>query len=240
MSSRVLVVGGSTGIGRALVEQLCAEGQRVVFTFCASREQADDLAAQTGAEAVHYDQTSDQAVGGLAARVRAEPFDALVHNGAQRFPRTLLLKTDVNAFLLYQQHALRGVLEISKAFATAVKERKGSGVIVNVLTSSVLGMPPAKQAAYVTSKYALLGLTRAMAVELVRYGVRVNAVSPGMTDTAFNFDLPERFLEEVACTLPLSRLAEPGEVAAVVRFLISPAASYLNGANIPVTGGQAC
>jgi NAD(P)-dependent dehydrogenase (short-subunit alcohol dehydrogenase family) len=111
---------------------------------------------------------------------------------------------------------------------------------VNVLTSYTLGMPPAKLATYVTSKHALLGLTRSMAVEFIRYGVRVNAVSPGMTRTDFLADLPQEFIEQVEAALPMERLATAAEVAAVIRFLLSPEASYINGANIPVCGGQAC
>lgn len=114
------------------------------------------------------------------------------------------------------------------------------GAIVNVLTTYTLGVPPAKLAAYVTSKYALLGLTRSMAVEFIRYGVRVNAVSPGVTRTEFIADLPEMFVEQLEAGLPMRRLATPQEVAAVICFLLSVDASYINGANLPVTGGQSC
>src|SRR5262249_19544334 len=111
---------------------------------------------------------------------------------------------------------------------------------VNVLTTYTLGLPPAKLSAYVTSKYALLGLTRSMAVEFVRYGVRVNAVSPGVTRTEFIADLPERFIEQMEAGLPMERIATPQEVASVICFLLSPEASYMTGVNVPVSGGQSC
>ncbi|MGD0947519.1 MAG: SDR family oxidoreductase [Candidatus Binatia bacterium] len=113
-------------------------------------------------------------------------------------------------------------------------------LVTGVLTSYTLGMPPAKLATYVTSKHASLGLTRSMAVEFIRYGIGVNAVSPGMTRTGFLADLPQQFIEQVEAALPMERLATAAEVAAVIRFLLSPEASYINGANIPVCGGQAC
>jgi NAD(P)-dependent dehydrogenase (short-subunit alcohol dehydrogenase family) len=79
-----------------------------------------------------------------------------------------------------------------------------------------------------------------MAVEFIRYGIRVNAVSPAMTRTEFIADLPERFLEQMEASFPMERLASAAEVAGVIDFLLSPQASYISGANIPVSGGQTC
>ncbi|MBX3025192.1 SDR family oxidoreductase [bacterium] len=237
---RVAVTGGSGGIGAATVRHLAGQGHDVLFTYCRGRESAEALQDATGARARHYDQGDPASLAALAALLREEPFDALVNNAARPSPRRLLLKTDPEAFIAYQAEALRGVLTLSSALASQLKARGAPGAIVTVLSSVTLGMPPAKQAAYVSAKYALLGLTRAMAVELVRHGVRVNAVAPSMTATAFNADLPERFVEELAATLPMERLATPAEVAGVIAFLLSPAASYITGVNLPVAGGQAC
>lgn len=237
---RVLITGGSGGIGAALVRRLRAAGHAVVFTHCRNADAAAALAAETGADTVVYDQTAPESVDALAARLREGSFDGLVNNAAQVWPRQLLLKTDVDAFLRYQADALRGVFALGRAFAEQAKRAGTPGAIVTVLSSVTLGMPPAKLTPYVTSKYALLGLTRSMAVEFVRYGVRVNAVSPGMTRTDFNAELPERFLEQVAAGLPMERLATPDEVAAAIAFLLSPEASYLAGTNLPITGGQGC
>jgi NAD(P)-dependent dehydrogenase (short-subunit alcohol dehydrogenase family) len=238
--SRIAITGGSGGIGAALVARLAADGHAVLFTFCRNEAAARALAARTGADCCHYDQSQAASVSALAARLRGGGFDALVNNAAAAARRQLLLKTDAEDFLAYQLAALRGVFALSQAFVEDVKRRAASGAIVNVLSSVTLGLPPAKQAAYVTSKYALLGLTRSLAVEGVHYNVRVNAVSPGMTRTDFNADLPARFVDEVAAALPMQRLATPDEVASAVRFLLSPEASYISGANIPVAGGHAC
>jgi 3-oxoacyl-[acyl-carrier protein] reductase len=238
--TRVLVTGGSRGIGEALVRRLVSDGHHVVFTFCHSEANAHAIAEATGAEPLRYDQSSVASVEELAATVRTGEFDALVNNASQPAQRRLLLKTDLESFVAYQTVALRGVLALSTAFVEQVRRRGGSGSIVNVLSSVTLGMPPAKLAVYVTSKHALVGLTRSMAAEFVRYGVRVNAVSPGMTRTEFIADLPERFIAQVEASLPMERLATAAEVAAVVRFLMSREASYVIGANIPVCGGEVC
>ncbi len=238
--NRVVITGGSGGIGAALVSRLTGDGQRVLFTFCRNEQAARALAERSGAECCHYDQTSEESVAALAARIRGGTFDALINNAAQALPRQALLKIDAAQFVAYHAAALRGVVELSQAFAEQARRHSVPGVIVNVLSSVTLGMPPAKQAPYVTSKYALLGLTRSMAVEFVRYGVRVNAVSPGMTRTDFNAELPQRFIEQLETTLPMERLAKADEVAAAIRFLLSPDASYITGANIPICGGQLC
>lgn len=238
--SRVLVTGGSGGIGAALVRRLRAEGHEIVFTFCRGAERARQLEEATGARPLHYDQSSIASVREVASLLRQGDFDALVNNAGEPPKRQLLVKSDAEQFVSYQVNALRGVLELSNAFAARARERQTGGAIVNVLTTYTLGVPPAKLSAYVTSKYALLGLTRSMAVEFVRYGIRVNAVSPGMTRTEFIADLPEMFIEQLESGLPMQRLATPHEVAGVIHFLLSPDAAYVHGANLPVTGGQAC
>ena len=238
--SRALVTGGSGGIGESVVRRLRAAGGEVVFTYCRSAERAEALAKETGARAVAYDQSSAASIEELAALIATEDLDVLVNNASGIPPKKLLLKTGADDFMAYVSESLRGVLRLSSALATRARDRDRGGAIVNVLTSYVLGMPPAKLSAYVTSKHALLGLTRSMAVEFLRYGVRVNAVSPSVTRTNFISDLPERFVEQLEAGLPMGRLATADEVAAVIEFLISPAATYLNGVNIPIAGGQTC
>ncbi len=238
--SRALVTGGSSGIGASVVRRLRAAGSEVIFTYCRGGERAEALAAETGARAVAYDQSSAASIEELAALIAKEDLDVLINNASGIPPKKLLLKTGADEFMGYVSESLRGVLRLSSAFAARARDRGNGGTIVNVLTSYVLGMPPAKLSAYVTSKHALLGLTRSMAVEFLRYGVRVNAVSPSVTRTSFISDLPDRFVEQLEAGLPMGRLATADEVAAVIEFLISPAATYLNGVNIPIAGGQTC
>lgn len=238
--TRILVTGGSSGIGAATVRFLTERSHDVVFTFCRNEAHAEAVRKGTGATPLHYDQAVPESVAALRAKVASGDFDGLVNNAAQPTPRRLLTKIEPEEFVAHQSDAVRGVLALSTAFASRAKERGAGGAIVNVLSSVTLGVPPAKQAPYVTAKYALLGLTRSMAVEFLRIGVRVNAVSPAMTDTAFNADLPERFVQELAASLPMGRLATPAEVAGVIGFLLSPEAGYITGANVPIAGGQAC
>ncbi len=233
---KILVVGGSGGIGEATVRLLCRDGHELSFTYHANVAASATLEKETGAKKIHYDFSSKKSISKLSAQVLSGSLDGLVYTAAEKFQRETILKTDTNAFLQYLSHSIGGYYKVSQAFADSAKNRKAPGVLVNVLSSVVFDTPPAKQASYVSAKYALLGLMRCQAVEFGAFGIRVNAISPGMTQTKFNSDLPERFLEIYAESLPLRRLLTPGEVASAARFLLSSEASGLQGNNLPVTG----
>ena len=119
-----------------------------------------------------------------------------------------------------------------------VMKRQRKGRIINILTSYVVGHPPSGLADYVSAKYALLGLTKALAKEWGKYGITVNAVSPSFIKNSFTRDVPEKFSELLVVQTPLGRLATSSDVAKVVAFLISDEADYITGENIVVAGGS--
>lgn len=240
MMKGVLVTGGSGGIGSSLVRNLRADGREVTFTFQRQEDKARKLESQTGSKALHYDSSTPGSLEVLCSAVRESELDGLVNLAAHRVERQAFLKLDCERILERVQEGLLGPLRLSQAFAASCRDQKRSGAIVNVLTSYVLGLPPEKMLGYVMLKHALLGATRALAIELARYSIRVNAVSPAMTRTDYLSDLPERLIEMAEDGLPLKRLATPDEVSAVIAFLLSPSASYIQGANVPISGGTAC
>ena len=116
---------------------------------------------------------------------------------------------------------------------------RGAGHIINIGSTHAWGVPPPNLSGYISAKAALAALTRCAAVELGPKGVRVNMVSPGMTETDLIADVPERMRKVFAMQNPLRRLALPDDVAAVVASLVSPAGAFIHGADIPVAGGAA-
>jgi NAD(P)-dependent dehydrogenase (short-subunit alcohol dehydrogenase family) len=236
----VLITGGTGGIGSALVRTLRTSGRDVCFTYKRRTDAARELEEETGAWAVAYDGLDPESRSALCRLIRESEFDGLVNLGADRAHRQSFLKSDCDQVLTEVHQGLAGPFTLCHSFAGSCREKQRPGAIVNVLTSYVLGLPPEKMTAYIILKHALLGLSRSLAVELAKFGIRVNAVSPAMTRTGYISDLPERFVQMHEEGLPLARLAAPEEVAAVIVFLLSPSAAYIHGANIPIAGGTAC
>ena len=237
--SKILILGGSSGIGEALARMLATDGDEVTFTYFKNKDKAKAIESETGAKAVFYDQAADASINELVQLAAAGNFDALVNNAAEPYKRESLLEANVDDFLNYFGRGVRGPFKICQAFAASAYKRTFAGKIVHVLSSVVMGLPPEKQSNYIALKYAWLGLMRAQAVEFRKINIQVNAVSPSMTRTPMISDLPERFVKMMEQALPMGRIATPDEIAGVIRFLLSPQAVYMHGANVPVTGGQA-
>ena len=228
-------------MGEAIVRRLVKDGHTVVFTYHARGTHAKKLAGETGAEAILFDIRDRSSVDKLAAKISGESFDGLVNTAASPIPsRELFTKTDPGQFIEYVAGELSALVRLSHAFVVKARKDRRAASIVNMLTAYTLGMPPGKLSAYVTLKYAMLGLTLSLATDLAPHNIRVNAVSPSIAETRFTSDIPKRWLEMEAEASPMKRLVTPEDVAFVVVFLLSPEAGYITGVNIPVAGGGVC
>lgn len=236
-----VVTGAARGIGRACALALGEAGWRVAIGYRTSEGEAKEtleaLEAAGGEGAVvHLDVTDEASVAEAFRSVneRLGPVTGLVNNAGfsqdgllLKYPVAVLartLDTNVRGAFLCAQQALRTML------------RARWGRIVNV--SSVIAFRGnAGQTAYAASKTALVGFTRSLAREVGAKGVTVNAVCPGLLDTEMTAHLDDRARAYYIDQTPLGRTAHPEEISAVVRFLMSEEASYVNGAVIPVDGG---
>ena len=124
-----------------------------------------------------------------------------------------------------------------KAILPAMRKTK-SGRIIFLTTQYTEGTPPANVMPYVAAKQALNGMAKSLSVELAAYGITVNLVSPGMTQTELISELPEKVKLLTAAKAPLKRLANPDEVASAIIYLASKEAAYITGETIRINGGQ--
>ena len=242
-----IVTGAADGIGWATAQRLAADGLHVALLDLRA-DAAQGRAAELGPGhlGLGCDVTSEDSVEAAVAAVVARfgRIDALVNNagiGDQTGPTT---EQSVQAFDLVLAVHLRGTFLMSRAVAKHMLQAapvpgRGRGAIVNLGSiASITGLPARN--AYSAGKAGVLGMTRAMASEWARSGIRVNAVAPGYVRTALVTELERKGAIDAAAICrrtPLGRMAEPAEIAEVIAFLASSRASYVTGALIPVDGG---
>jgi 3-oxoacyl-[acyl-carrier protein] reductase len=234
------VTGAASGIGLATARRFLDEGARVVAIDLRPLEQTT-LAKELGAEAqpgarCRYLAADVASAQGLAAVAQAmeSGVDVLVNNAGITRDASLgkLSADDWDKVIAVN---LTAVFRLSQAAAAKMKAQK-SGAILNA-ASVVAHTGNFGQANYVASKAGVIGLTKTLARELGRSGVRVNAVAPGFVETPMTAPVPQQVLAAMSEKTPLQRLAKPEEIASVYAFLASDDASYITGAVINVDGG---
>jgi 3-oxoacyl-[acyl-carrier protein] reductase len=242
----VLVTGGSRGIGRATAEAFARAGAAVAFNYARPEDESEaeeTLVALRATGARAHGMRADVADGDAVSRLFAEvrdvlggPPGVLVNNAAVTHDAPLMMigeeawdrviATNLKGAYLCARAALRGMIAARR------------GRIVNVVSpAAFIGHEGASS--YAASKGGLVALTKSLAREVARFGITVNAVSPGLVDTQLVSGVAETRRHDLERQIPLGRLARTEEVAGAILFLASAAASYVTGTTLHVDGGLA-
>jgi 3-oxoacyl-[acyl-carrier protein] reductase len=237
---KVLVTGGSRGIGASIVKVLAARGAQVAFTYSSNEASAQKILNElpgSGHICLKMNITDEASVIAGVEQVleQFKELDGLVNN-AGITKDTLLLRMKSEDFSNVVDTNLKGTFLVSKAILKGMlKQRRGS--IVNI--TSVIGqMGNAGQANYAASKAGTEAFSKSMALESASRGLRVNCVAPGFIATEMTEVLTEEQKKQIMTRIPLERIAEPEEVAYAVSFLLSDESKYITGHTLSVNGGM--
>jgi NAD(P)-dependent dehydrogenase (short-subunit alcohol dehydrogenase family) len=240
-AEKIIVTGAAQGIGRAVALRMAVEGAHVAI-WDVQADGAEETARRCRAQgalarAFPVDVGAPADVETAVAAFEREwgvP-DALVNN-AGIYPRAHALDMELAQWQRVLQVNLSGTFICACAVARRMKEN-GAGAIVNMASGRALA-GAAKGAHYAASKGGIIALTKSLALDWARYGIRVNCVIPGITDTAQpRGELSDNELYAMGAHIPLGRIGEPRDIAAAVAFLLGDDSAYMTGQSIAVNGG---
>jgi 3-oxoacyl-[acyl-carrier protein] reductase len=240
-SDIAVVTGASRGIGAAIARELAAEGAPVVVHYAKNADAAAEVVAEIrakGGKAVRYraDIRNERDVAQMfrAVRRRLGTVRLLVNNAGvtadgfaallSRTQWTDVIDTNLTGAFFCSREALKAMIYAKR------------GAVVNITSVSGIAGTPG-QANYSASKAGLIGLTRSLSREVAQYGIRVNAVAPGLVDTDMITGLPGDLVNRYIESVPMRRICLPDEVATVVSFLLSDKAKSVTGQTLAVDGG---
>lgn len=238
-----LITGGGRGIGRAISLALAQEGTKVCVNYFHNKDTAEEVVKrikENGGEAISYrtDVSKLEEVNRMVEEVNKKfgGIDILINNAGLNIDKYLMIMNEKEWDKVIDVN-LKGTFNCSKAISRVMISQR-SGNIVNLASISAIS-GTAGQTNYSAAKGGIISFTKSLARELAPFGIRVNALAPGLIDTEMVKQMPKEMLDRVLKITPLKRVGTPEEVAKVVTFLVSKEANYITGQVIKIDGGLA-
>lgn len=237
MSGVAIVTGGTRGIGLEISKALIADGYNVAAIYHGNEEAAEKFRQDTGHKAYRFDVADYDSCEKWIAQIEAElgPVAVLVNNAGITKDATLH-KMPVESWHAVIETNLTSCFNMSKAVVNGMRERS-AGRIINI--SSINGQKGQfGQTNYSAAKAGMIGFTKALALESAAKGITVNAICPGYIETDMTAAMRQEVLDSIIRGIPAARMGRPSEIAAIVSFLASEKAAFINGSTISANGGQ--
>ena len=237
--NNLLITGASSDIGSELMRYLDDENLTIYAHFNKSNEKIEALQKELKSTIVplQADLSNSEQRQRLIKEIEAYDIENVVHIASPNVENIRFRKLSWDDFDKQIQVGLRSITEILIPILPKMAKRK-KGKIVFLLTSYTINVPPMALAHYVTMKYGLLGLMKCLTSEYSTFGININALSPSMIETEFLQALPEKLVELTIDKHPLKRLASTSDIVPMIEFLLSEKSDYINGTNLPITGGE--
>jgi 3-oxoacyl-[acyl-carrier protein] reductase len=240
MNNVILIIGASSDIGIDLIQKI-EEKSLIIAHYNNSNEKLLELMKVLNNEMVmmQSDLSSEKEVLSMLDSIELNygiPNKIIFLAASKvkniRFKDVLWRDFDKDILISFKS----SVLILNRFLPKLAKEKKGK--VVLMLSSYVLGVPPKALTHYTTIKYALLGLVKSLSNEYADKNIQINAISPSMIDTKFLTNINEKIIELNAYNHPLKRNASVNDITPIIKMLISEESDYINGINIPITGGD--
>jgi len=235
-----IITGGARGIGRAMVERLAADGARVAFTYNSSPDAANELVDMLGegrVMAIRCDVTSAEQITALVEKVISTwgKIHILINN-AGITKDTLVMRMSQQDFEDVLRTNLTSAFLTSKAVLRPMMSERWGRIINIASVVGLIGNPG--QANYVASKAGLIGMTKSMALEVASRNILINCIAPGFIQSDMTSKLNEQQQGQLTAMIPLKRIGQGADIAAMASFLASDDAAYITGQTFAVDGGM--